>query len=213
MRRGPTSTGRCTTSFRRSGAGSIRLWSLDLPFVTAASNQDQQGFVRIANHSDRVGTVRIHAVDDTGEYRGPIELSLDAHQAAHFNSQDLESGNPSKGLSAGVGDGAGNWRLELTARFPIDARAYVRTADGFLASIHDVAAEVAPGADTADGTAVRYHVPIFNPGDNDVRQSRLRLINTGVEAAEIVISARMTTGNRRREARCTSLWRAARRTC
>ena len=52
------------------------VWSLDLPFVTAASNQDQQGFVRIANHSDRVGTVRIHAVDDTGEYRGPVELSL-----------------------------------------------------------------------------------------------------------------------------------------
>ena len=31
------------------------VWSLDLPFVTAASNQDQQGFVRIANHSDRAG--------------------------------------------------------------------------------------------------------------------------------------------------------------
>ena len=170
------------------------VWSLDLPFVTAASNQDQQGFVRIANHSDRAGTVRIHAVDDTGEYRGPVELSLDAHQAAHFNSQDLESGNPSKGLSGGFGDGAGNWRLELTARFPIDARAYIRTADGFLASIHEVAAEVAPGADTADGTAVRYHVPIFNPGDNDLRQSRLRLINTGVEAAEIVISGQEDNG-------------------
>ena len=171
------------------------VWSLDLPFVTAASNQDQQGFVRIANHSGRAGTVRIHAVDDTGEYRGPIELSLDAHQAVHFNSQDLESGNPSKGLSAGVGDGAGNWRLELTARLPIDVRAYVRTADGFLASIHEVAAEVAPEADTAQGTAVRYHVPIFNPGDNDIQQSRLRLINNGAEAAEIEISGQDDNGN------------------
>ena len=77
------------------------VWSLDLPFVPAASNQDQQGFVRIANHSGRAGTVRIHAVDDTGEYRGPIELSLNAHRAVHFNSQDLESGSPSKGLSGG----------------------------------------------------------------------------------------------------------------
>ena len=170
------------------------VWSLDLPFVTAASNQDQQGFVRIANHSGRAGTVRIHAVDDTGEYRGPIELSMDAHQAAHFNSQDLESGNPSKGLSGGFGDGAGNWRLELTARFPIDARAYIRTADGFLASIHEVAAEVAPEVETTQDMAVRYHVPIFNPGDNDLRQSRLRLINTGVEAAEIVISGQDDNG-------------------
>ena len=170
------------------------VWSLDLPFVTAASNQDQQGFVRIANHSGRAGTVRIHAVDDTGEYRGPVELSLDAHQAAHFNSDDLESGNPSKGLSGGFGDGAGNWRLELTARFPIDARAYIRTADGFLASIHEVAAEVAPEVEATEDMAVRYHVPIFNPGDNDVRQSRLRLINTGVEAAKIVISGQDDDG-------------------
>lgn len=166
----------------------------DLPFVTAASNVDQQGFVRIANRSDQAGTVRIHAVDDTGEYRGPVELSLDAHEAAHFNSQDLESGNPSKGLSAGVGDGAGNWRLELTTRLEVDARAYVRTTDGFLASIHEVAAEAIPDVLTEDDGTVRYHVPFFNPGDNDLQQSRLRLINTGVEAAEIVIGGRDDNG-------------------
>ena len=166
------------------------VWSFDLPFVTAASNREQQGFVRIANHSARSGTVRIHAVDDTGEYRGPVELSLDAHQAVHFNSRDLEFGNRSKGLSRGFGDGAGNWRLELTARFPIDARAYIRTTDGFLASIHEVAAQ----AETAQGLAVRYHVPIFNPGDNGAQQSRLRLINPGVEAAQILISGQDDRG-------------------
>ena len=170
------------------------IFTHDLPFVTAASNMDQQGFVRIANRSDRAGTVRIHAVDDTGEYRGPVELSLDAHQAAHFNSQDLESGNPSKGLSGGFGDGTGNWRLELTTRLEVDARAYIRTTDGFLASIHEVAAEAAPEVVGEEDETVRYHVPIFNPGDNDIRQSRLRLINNGVEAAEIVISGQDDRG-------------------
>ena len=178
----------------------IRRWldpvfTHDLPFVTAASNMDQQGFVRIANRSDRAGTVRMHAVDDTGEYRGPVELSLEAHQAAHFNSQDLESGNPSKGLSGGFGDGTGNWRLELTTTLEVDARAYIRTSDGFLASIHEVvAAEAVPEVVDEDDETVRYHVPIFNPGDNDIRQSRLRLINTGVEAAEIVISGQDDNG-------------------
>ena len=173
------------------------IWTHDLPFVTAASNTGQQGFVRIANKSDRDGTVRIHAVDDTGDYRGPVELSLDAHEVVHFNSQDLEAGNRSKGLSAGVGDGSGNWRLELTTRVEIDARAYVRTPDGFLTSIHQVAAEVAPAeVESAEDTTVRYHVPFFNSGDNDVRQSRLRLINTGVEPAEIVISGRDDLGRR-----------------
>ena len=166
------------------------IWTHDLPFVTAASNIGQQGFVRIANHSDRAGTVRIHAVDDTGEYRGPLVLSLDAHEVAQFSSDDLESGNPFNGLSGGVGDGSGNWRLELTTRLEIDARAYIRTADGFLTSIHEVAAE----GETAQGMAVGYHVPFFNPGSNDVRQSRLRLINPGVEAAEIVVSGQDDRG-------------------
>ena len=170
------------------------IFTHDLPFVTAASNLDQQGFVRIANLSDLAGTVRIHAVDDTGEYHGPVELSLDALQAAHFNSQDLESGNSSKGLSGGFGDGTGNWRLELTTQLEVDARAYIRTTDGFLASIHEVAAEAAPEVVDEEDETVRYHVPIFNPGDNDIRQSRLRLINTGVEAAEIVIGGQDDNG-------------------
>ena len=169
------------------------IWSHDLPFVVAASDADQWGFVRIANRSDRAGTVRIHAVDDTGEYRGPVELSLDAHQAVNFNSRDLESGNASKGLSAGVGDGAGNWRLELSTRLEVDARAYFRTADGFLTSIHEVAADAVPEIETTQGT-VRFHVPFFNPASNGDQQSRLRLINLGVDAAEIVISGRDDEG-------------------
>ena len=160
------------------------VWSHSLPFVSAASNRARQTFVRIVNNSGVAGTVRIFAVDDTGDYLGPVELSLSAHQAVHFNSVDLEAGNPSKGLSAGVGDGSGNWRLELSTQLAIDARAYIRTADGFLASIHEVAAEVA----ALDGTAVHYHVPIFNPGTNGVQRSWLRLINPGVEAAEVVIT-------------------------
>ena len=111
------------------------MWSLDLPFVTAASNQDQQGFVRIANHSGRAGTVRIHAVDDTGEYRGPVELSLDAHQAAHFNSQDLKSGNPSKGLSGGFGDGTGRWRLTVSADQPLQVMSLMQSATGHLTNL------------------------------------------------------------------------------
>ena len=170
------------------------IWTHDLPFVTAASNTGQQGFVRIANRSDRSGTVRIHAVDDTGDYHGPVELSVDAHEAVNFSSRDLEFGNTSKGLSGGVGDGSGNWRLELTTRLEVDARAYVRTPDGFLASIHEVAAEAAPEVEIAEGMTVRYYVPFFNPEDNDAQKSHLRLINTGVEAAEIVISGQDDRG-------------------
>ena len=123
--------------------------------------------------------MRVHAIDDSGRRFGPISFSLDPNETRHFNSQDLERGNPSKGLSAGVGDGSGNWRLELETDLDIAPLAYVRTSDGFLTSIHEVAA--------AQGISMRYHVPIFNPASNTDQQSRLRLINPGSISAEIEI--------------------------
>lgn len=174
------------------------VWSYDIPLVTAASNVEQQDFVRIVSRSGQAGTVQIFAIDATGEYLGPVNLSLEVHEAEHINSGDLDTGNPSKGLSTGVGDGSGNWRLELTTELAIDARAYVRTADGFLSSIHEVVAEVAAQDEMQDDAEaemmVRYQVPVFNPAHNDNQQSRLRPINPGVEAADIVITGQDDCG-------------------
>ena len=159
-----------------------------IPLVTSADNSSQQGFVRIINRSAQAGKVRIHAIDDEGRRYGPVDLSLDAKQTRHFNSGDLEDGNPSKGLSGGVGDGTGNWRLELATELDIEILAYIRTPDGFLTSIHDVAAQ-------ADDGSMRFYVPIFNPARNSDQQSRLRLINPGDNTAEIEITGRDDQGD------------------
>ena len=63
--------------------------------------------MRIINHSEKARTVTIHAIDDSGERFGPIDLSLRSLATAHFNSTDLEGGNAAKGLSDGVGNGDG----------------------------------------------------------------------------------------------------------
>ena len=152
-----------------------------LPLVMAASDRGRHGFVRIINHSDRAGTVDIHAIDDTGRRFGPVSLSLEAGAAAHFNSADLENGNTAKGLSAGVGDGTGNWRLELASALPIEALAYIRTPDGFVTNMHEVAIETFEGSN-------HYHVSFFNPGRNRNQESRLRLINPGSAPARIEIT-------------------------
>ena len=159
-----------------------------IPLVTSADNSSQQGFVRIINRSAQAGKVRIHAIDDEGRRYGPVDLSLDATQTRHFNSGDLEDGNPSKGLSGGVGDGTGNWRLELATELDIEILAYIRTPDGFLTSIHDVAAQ-------ADDGSMRFYAPIFNPDRNTDQQSRLRLINPGDSTAEIEITGRDDQGD------------------
>ena len=154
---------------------------LTLPFVTRASNTAQQGFVRVINNSDRPGDVRITAIDDNGRPAAPVTLSLGPREAQHFNSVDLETGISEKGLSGRTGSGDGNWRLVLTTDLEIEHLAYIRTEDGFVTNMHEVAAETEAGSN-------RYHVPFFNPGSNTTQKSKLRLINPGSGDASIEIT-------------------------
>lgn len=67
-----------------------------VPLLPADGNaRGQQGFVRVTNHSEYPAEVAITAVDDTGmrsELSSPLELA--PWQTRHFNSGDLERGNP-----------------------------------------------------------------------------------------------------------------------
>lgn len=148
-----------------------------LPLVTAARNTSRQGFVRVINRSDRAGSVRIHAIDDSGTRYGPVTLSVSPKATMHFNAGDLEDGNVDKGLSGGVGSGSGDWWLELTTDLDILPLAYIRTSDGFLAAVHDVVPK-------SEGT---HHVPIFNPASNDRQVSLLRLVNLNDRVVDVTI--------------------------
>ena len=152
-----------------------------LPLVMAGSNQAQEGLVRIINHSERAGTVDIVAIDDTGERFGPVTLSLDALEAVNLEAVDLEEGNMELNLSGGVGDGEGNWHLELDTTLDIEALAYIRSVGGFLNTVHDV---------VADDGSLRYYVPTFNPS---VR-SLLRLVNQADTDTEVTITGRDDEG-------------------
>ena len=160
---------------------------LSIPWFLAADNaaRGRQGFVRLINHSEQDGTVRIHAIDDAGTAAGSIVVALRAGETVHFNSDDLEGGNPAKGIAAGVGAGVGDWRLQLETELDLNALAYVRTSQGFLTNMHDLV----PGR-TPLGSASnhRYTVPIFNPASNRRQVSNLRLFNLGEEQASVVIT-------------------------
>ena len=156
-----------------------------LPLVLAAGIVGQEGFVRIINRSGQAGTVSMFAIDDTGARFGPVSLSLDAEETVNFNSRDLEQGNASKGLPAGVGDGRGHWRLELSTALTIKPSAYIRTADGFLTSMHDVTPQVAN----------IHSVDFFNPASNMSKVSRLRIINPGTTPAQVEITGRDDAGD------------------
>ena len=145
--------------------------------VPSASEPLRQGFVRVINHSAEAGEVSIDPVDDGGRAFDTIILSIDANETIHFNSNDLETGNEGKGLTGSTGSGEGDWRLAFTSDLDIEVLAYIRTTDGFLTAMHDVA--------PVDGDIRR--VAIFNPGSNRNQVSRLRLINPTDATADVTI--------------------------
>lgn len=157
----------------------------DVPFLPAAEDDRRQGFVRVVNHSAVAGTVTIEAFDDGGQAYEPVSLTINADETVHFNSDDLELGTH-EGLSAGVGEGAGDWRLKLTSPLEIEVLAYVRTPDGFLTSMHDLMPASGPGRRAA----------FFNPGSNENQVSLLRLVNDYHLEADVLVTATDDSGTK-----------------
>ena len=168
----------------QSGAESVNPVDSDGPdhvvafFPSASDALGRQGFARVVNHSDEERTVGIVAVDDEGRRSEPLTLVVGARETVHFNSEDLEDGNPEKGLTGGAGTGQGDWRVELTGALDVDVLSYIRTEDGLLASMHDTVPR--------DGDI--HRVPIFNPGSNPNQESLLRIVNLGDEEASVEIT-------------------------
>ena len=141
-----------------------------VPYFPAAGTPGREGFVRIVNRSNADGDVFVEAVDDAGVRVGPVRIRVGARRTVPFNSGDLENGNAAKGLRAGVGrPTAGDWRLEVISPLDIEVLSYVRTDDGFVTAMHDVATQAM--------------LPFFNPGSNENQRSILRVVNTEADRA------------------------------
>lgn len=153
--------------------------------VPPASNTEQQGFVRVINRENRSGLVQVWGVDDNGKRStGTMTLTLAPNESRQFNSQDLENGNPDKGLSGSLGMGSGDWHLMLQSDLDLLPMALIRTPDGFLTTIHDI----------VSGNGLITEVPTFNPAENLNQVSLLRLINPNTTAATVTINGRDDAG-------------------
>ena len=172
-----TISGRMPSHVQRS-ENSIDSRLLSIPFLPASGNEfGRDGFVRVINHADSGGEVRIDAFDDEGMAYGPLTLAVSANATVNFNTRDLEAGNPAKGLTGSTGLGQGDWRLDLASTLDIEVLAYVRTPDGFLTAMHDVLPVV-------EG---RHRARIFNPGENANQVSLLRVVNPEAEVATVFV--------------------------
>ena len=171
-------TGHLTNLSGVASADANGVWHAHL-FPSASDPLGRQGFVRVRNLSDEVGTVTIAARDDTDNDYGTLTLALGAGQTRHFNSDDLEVGNAAKGLTGSTGSGAGTWRLALSSDdIDIEAHAYIRTTEGFLTAVN----AAAPAADRV------HRIAFFNPGSNTNQVSVLRLVNPGTRTAVATVA-------------------------
>ena len=150
-----------------------------VPYFPAAGGSNE-GFVRVVNRSSASGDVFIEAVDDAGVRFGPERLRLGARRAVYFDSADLQDGHAAQGF-AGIGPPTvGDWRLEVASALDIEVLSYVRSEDGLVTPMHDIAREA---GHSAGG------LPSFGVFDSaEGGGSILRVVNTEAERA------RWTTG-------------------
>ena len=120
-----------------------------MPIFNPGSNRHQVSWLRVANLGDTRARVTIRGQDDAGRAApgGEVELTLPAHGAWRVSAQALESG--AAGLSGRFGDGAGKWRLAVSADAEIEVVSLLASPTGHLSNLSTTPRGAPPS--TGDG--------------------------------------------------------------
>ena len=109
-------------------------------FFNPASNSNQVSLLRLTNSGDEEAEITISGIDDRGAAppEGDVRLTLPANQSRTVSAQQLEHGGPElRGL---FGDGAGKWRLFVSANRPIGVMNLLDNTGNSLAKLSDCTA-------------------------------------------------------------------------
>ena len=204
MRRTPTTVSAlalacaCSLKAMPASAQTCEFGAELLPFVPAAGwPNGHQGFVRLANPRNQAAVVPFTAYDDAGNAYG-LRVRLGPRETLHFNSADLQDGNPDKGELTGTGaaPATGHWWLCFPPRSDaVEPTAYIRTSDGFLTDMTPSVAYAGRWA-CSEELCAEWRIPIFNPAANLNQASRLRLINNSPEDVAVVVTGFRGDGSR-----------------
>ena len=97
------------------------------------SNMNQASSLRLVNAGENDEHVSIEGVDDQGGSGGPVTLTLPAGESRTLSAFDLENG--AQGFAGTLGDGAGKWRLLITAGRSVVGMSLLESASGHLTNI------------------------------------------------------------------------------
>ena len=96
--------------------------------LNPGGNRNQESKLRLVNTGANRESVSISGVDDQGASAGPVRLTLNAGQSRTLSAYELENG--ASGLTGTLGEGAGKWRLLVTAGQSVVGMGLLETAVG-----------------------------------------------------------------------------------
>ena len=109
-----------------------RLW---IPFFNPGGNRAQASRLRLVNWGETAAEATITGVDDAGEPAGEaVRASVPARSARDYMAWELETGEHAD-LSGALGDGAGKWRLRVTAPAEVEALSLLGLPTGHVTNL------------------------------------------------------------------------------
>ena len=181
-------------SFVRTGDGFLTAMHDRLPIArpgqsrraawtfNPGSNDQSASSLRLVNTGENAEGVSIEGVDDQGNAAGPVTLTLAAGEARTLSALDLENG--AQGLTGTLGDGAGKWRLFVTAGQSVVGASLLKAATGHVTNLS-----------TAGVSATAAAVPFMPSASDSMRQGFVRIINESGASGGVRILAFDDGGN------------------
>ena len=153
--------------------------TLRAAFLPAGRERSPAGALRVSNPTGSDATAYAWGVDEAGVGRLATGLVAPAGRMVTVTASELERWR--MGSGRGLGRGAGNWRLELTAPWPLAAQALAVGDGGRTGNLSGAAVALGPG--------VVARVPLFPPASASGRVGVARVWNLGAAAGEVLVTA------------------------
>ena len=117
--------------------------AFEVNIFNPARNFNQRSWLRLINYDLGAASVEVTGIDDNGDRRGPVTVSIPPGEARSVTSVQLERGT---GLAGALGEGKGKWRLTVFSASPLTVMNLLETPTGHLTNLGPIAM---PGASDA----------------------------------------------------------------
>lgn len=149
-----------------------------IPFLPSPSDPfHRSGLLRLTNTSRRDGQIRVVVLNESGEALSALKKTIRARETIEISSLELDKVTRSQRHDDSLPSHQSSWRLELHSNLTIEMAAYLLTAEGTIAPIHDV----------VTGAGNRYRLPtVISPRRRD-QKGIVRIVNPSQSEAKVEI--------------------------